>query len=338
MKAVGLTRYLPIADPQSLLDVELERPEPGAHDLLVRVEAVSVNPVDTKVRSPKPQVEALPRILGYDAAGVVEAVGSAVTLFKPGDAVYYAGDITRSGSNAQFQLVDERIVGKKPRTLDFAQAAALPLTTITAWELLFHRMGYDADGANAGRSLLIVAGAGGVGSIAIQLARRAGFVVIATASRPETIAWCRAMGAQHVVDHRQPLAPQLAALGIAEVDAIINLTDSAPYWQAMGEIIAPQGRIGLIVEPTGPLNIGDPLKAKCVGIHWEMMFARARFKTADMIEQHRLLDRVADLVDAGELKGTLTHTLGTINAANLREAHRQLESGTTIGKLALAGW
>jgi len=338
MKAVGLTRYLPIADSQSLLDVELAKPEPGAHDLLVRVEAVSVNPVDTKVRSPKAQVEAQPKILGYDAAGVVEAVGSSVTLFKPGDAVYYAGDITRSGSNAQFQLVDERIVGRKPRTLDFAQAAALPLTTISAWELLFDRMGYDADGADAGRSLLVVAGAGGVGSIAIQLARRAGFVVIATASRPETVAWCRAMGAQHVIDHRQPLAPQLAALGIAEVDAILNLTDSAPYWQAMGEIIAPQGRIGLIVEPTTPLNIGDPFKAKCVGIHWEMMFARARFKTADMIEQHRLLDRVADLVDAGELKGTLTETLGTIDAANLREAHRRLESGTTIGKLALAGW
>jgi len=338
MKAVGLTRYLPISDPQSLLDVEVAKPEPGAHDLLVRVEAVSVNPVDTKVRSPKPQVETQPKILGYDAAGVVEAVGSAVTLFKPGDAVYYAGDITRSGSNAQFQLVDERIVGRKPRSLDFAQAAALPLTTITAWELLFDRMGYDPDGADAGRSLLVIAGAGGVGSIAIQLARRAGFVVVATASRPETVTWCRAMGAHHVIDHRQPLAPQLKALGIGEVDAIINLTDSAPYWQAMGEIIAPQGRIGLIVEPTAPLNIGDPFKAKCVGIHWEMMFARARFKTVDRIEQHRLLDRVADLVDAGEIKGTLTETLGTIDAANLREAHRRLESGTTIGKLALAGW
>jgi NADPH2:quinone reductase len=338
MKAVGLTRYLPIADPQSLLDVELKKPEPDGHDLLVRVEAVSVNPVDTKVRSPKPQIEAQPKILGYDAAGVVEAVGSAVTLFKPGDAVYYAGDITRSGSNAQFQLVDERIVGRKPRTLDFAQAAALPLTTITAWELMFERMGYDADGADAGQSLLIIGGAGGVGSIAIQLARRAGFTVIATASRPETVAWCRAMGAQQVIDHRQPMAPQLGALGIAEVDAIVNLTDSAPYWQAMGELIAPQGRFGLIVEPSAPLNIGDPLKAKCVGIHWEMMFARARFKTADMIEQHRLLDRVADLLDAGELQGTHTKTIGTINAANLRETHRQLESGTTIGKLALAGW
>ncbi len=338
MKAVGLTRYLPIADPQSLLDVELARPVPDTHDLLVRVEAVSVNPVDTKIRSPKPHVETQPKILGYDAAGVVEAVGHAVTLFKPGDAVYYAGDVTRSGSNAQYQLVDERIVGKKPKTLDFAQAAALPLTTITAWELLFHRMGYDADGADAGKSLLIIGAAGGVGSIAIQLARRAGLTTIATASRPETVAWCRAMGADHVIDHRQPLAAQLAALGFTQVDAIVNLVDAAPYWQAMGELIAQQGRFGLIVEPTATLNLGDPLKAKCVGIHWEMMFARARFHTADMIEQHRLLDRAADLIDAGELKGTHTTTLGTINAANLREAHRQLESGTTIGKLTLAGW
>ncbi|MEP7041810.1 MAG: zinc-binding alcohol dehydrogenase family protein [Dokdonella sp.] len=338
MKAVGLTRYLPIDDAESLLDIEVAKPEPGAHDLRVRVEGVSVNPVDTKVRSPKPQVEAVPKILGYDSAGIVEAVGDAVTLFKPGDAVYYAGDITRSGSNAQYQLVDERIVGKKPRTLDFAQAAALPLTTITAWELLFHRMGYDADGADAGKSLLIIGAAGGVGSMAIQLARRAGFTTIATASRPQTVAWCRAMGAQHVIDHRQPLAAQLEALGFAQVDAIANLADTTKYWQAMGELIAPQGRFGLIVEPSAALNIGDPLKAKCVSIHWEMMFARARFETADRVEQHRLLDRVADLIDAGELKGTHTETLGTINATNLREAHRRLESGTTIGKLALAGW
>jgi NADPH:quinone reductase len=338
MKAVGFTRYLPIDDPQSLLDVELAKPEPDAHDLLVRVEAVSVNPVDTKVRSPKAQVETEPKILGYDAAGVVEAVGAAVSLFKPGDAVYYAGDITRSGSNAQYQRVDERLVGRKPGTLTFAQAAALPLTTITAWELLFHRMGYDPDGGDAGKSLLIIGGAGGVGSMAIQLARRAGLTTIATASRPQTVAWCREMGAEHVIDHRRPLAAQLAAIGFAQVDAIVNLADTAKYWQAMGELIAPQGRFGLVVEPSAPLNLGDPLKAKCVGIHWEMMFARARFKTADMIAQHRLLDRVAGLVDAGELKGTHSATIGTINAANLREAHRQLESGTTIGKLSLAGW
>lgn len=338
MKAVALTRYLPIDDPQSLVDIELDTPVASGHDLLVRVEAVSVNPVDTKVRSPKPQVEAQPKVLGYDAAGIVEAVGDAVTRFKPGDAVYYAGDITRSGSNAQFQLVDERIVGRKPASLDFAQAAALPLTTITAWELLFHRMPYTPDGGGHGQSLLVIAGAGGVGSIAIQLARRAGFTVIATASRQDTIDWCKALGADHVVNHREPLAPQLKALGFDSVDAALNLADTDHYWTELGELLAPLGHVGLIVEPRGELRIGDPYKAKSLGIHWEMMFARPRFRTADMGEQGALLDRVADLLDAGELRGTLTGTLSPINAANLREAHRRLESGTTVGKLVLAGW
>jgi NADPH2:quinone reductase len=338
MKAIALTRYLPISDPQSLVDVELPLPAPGAHDLRVRVEAVSVNPVDTKIRAPKAQVEAQPKVLGYDAAGVVDAVGDAVTLFKPGDAVWYAGDVTRSGSNAQYQLVDERIAGRKPVSFDFAHAAALPLTAITAWELLFQRMRLDADGADRGKSLLIIGGAGGVGSIAIQLARRAGLVVIATASRPETVAWCKQMGAQHVIDHRHPLKPQLEALDFAEVDAIANFADTDRYWDTMSELIAPQGRIGLIVEPAAALKIGDPLKAKCVSIHWEMMFARSRFKTADMIEQHRILERVADLVDRGELRTTLTQTLFPIDAVNLRSAHAQLESGRTIGKVALSGW
>jgi len=339
MKAIALTRYLPIDDPQSLLDVELPKPSaPTGHDLLVRVEAVSVNPVDTKLRSPKPQVETQPKVLGYDAAGVVEAVGGNVTRFKPGDAVYYAGDVTRSGSNTEFQLVDSRLVGAKPRSLDFAQAAALPLTTITAWELLFQRMPFDADNGAHGMSLLVIGGAGGVGSIAIQLARRAGFMVIATASRAETVEWCEAMGAHHVIDHRQPLAPQLAALGFEQVDAAINLADTSRYWDALGELLAPQGHVGLIVEPSAPLNIGDPYKAKCIGIHWEMMFARPRFRTTDQFEQGRILDRVAALIDAGELHGTHGETLGGINAANLREAHRRLESGSTIGKLVLAGW
>jgi len=243
MKAVGLTRYLPIDDPDSLHDVELVKPEPTGHDVLVRVEAVSVNPVDTKVRSPKSAVEAQPKILGYDAAGVVEAVGEHVTLFKPGDEVYYSGDITRSGSNAQYQLVDERIVGRKPATLDFAQAAAMPLTTITAWELLFHRMPFSIDNECNGRSLLVIAGAGGVGSIAIQLARRAGFSVIATASRDETIAWCKQLGAQHVIDHRQPLAPQLKAIGIEQVDVVLNFASTDRYWEQVGEIIAPLGHV-----------------------------------------------------------------------------------------------
>lgn len=339
MKAVALTRYLPIDDPQSLVDVEIPKPAaPAGHDLLVRVEAVSVNPVDTKVRSPKPQVEAQPKVLGYDAAGVVEAVGENVTRFKPGDAVYYAGDITRPGSDAEFQLVDERLVGAKPQSLDFAQAAALPLTAITAWELLFQRMPFDADNGGKGKTVLVIGGAGGVGSIAIQLARRAGFAVVATASRPETIAWCKRMGADHVIDHRQPLAPQLAALGFAQVDAAINLADTDRYWDALGELLAPQGHVGLIVEPSGALKIGDPYKAKCIGIHWEMMFARPHFKTPDQGEQGRILDRVAASIDAGELRGTHTETLGKIDAANLREAHRRLESGSTIGKLTLAGW
>lgn len=339
MKAVALTRYLPIDDPQSLLDVELPKPgAPTGHDVLVRVEAVSVNPVDTKVRAPKPQVEAQPKVLGFDAAGVVEAFGERVTGFKPGDAVYYAGDITRSGSNAEFQLVDARLVAAKPRSLDFAQAAALPLTTITAWELLFQRMPFDSDRGGDGKALLVIGGAGGVGSIAIQLARRAGFTVIATASRAETIEWCKTMGAHHVIDHRQPLAPQLAALGFEQVDAAINLADTTRYWDALGELLAPQGHVGLIVEPSSPLNIGDPYKAKCIGIHWELMFTRSRFRTADMGEQGRILERVAMLIDAGQLRGTHTETLGRIDAANLREAHRRLESGRTIGKLALAGW
>jgi NADPH2:quinone reductase len=338
MKAVALTRYLPIADPASLLDVELPKPAPGAHDLLVRVEAVSVNPVDTKLRAPKPQVEAHPKVLGYDAAGVVEAVGAEVQGFKPGDRVYYAGDVTRAGSNAEFQLVDARLAATMPRSLDFADAAALPLVAITAWELLFQRMPFDSERGGEGKSLLVIAGAGGVGSIAIQLARRAGFTVIATASRTESADWCCAMGAQHVVDHREPLAPQLAALGFTHIDAAINLADTDRYWDALGELLAPEGHVGLIVEPKGALRIGDPYKAKCIGIHWEMMFARPRFRTPDMAEQGRILARVAQLIDAGELKNIRRDTLAPINAANLREAHRRLESGAGIGKLVLAGW
>jgi NADPH2:quinone reductase len=338
MKAVALTRYLPIDDPQSLLDVELPTPVPGAHDLLVRVEAVSVNPVDTKVRSPKPQVEAQPKVLGYDAAGVVEAAGASVDGFQPGDRVYYAGDVTRPGSNAQFQLVDARLAGHAPRSLDLAEAAALPLTAITAWELLFQRMPFDSEHGGEDKSLLVIGGAGGVGSIAIQLARRAGFTVIATASRNETTEWCRTMGALHVVNHRHALAPQLEALGFGQVDAVLNLADTDHYWDAIGQLLAPQGHVGLIVEPAGALRIGDPYKAKCIGIHWEFMFARARSNTPDMAEQGRILERVARLIDAGELRCTRTETLVPINAANLREAHRRLESGSTIGKLALAGW
>lgn len=338
MKAAALTRYLPIDDPASLIDIELPKPVAGAHDLLVRVEAVSVNPVDTKVRSPKPQVEAQPKVLGYDAAGTIEAVGESVNGFKPGDRVYYAGDVTRSGSNAEYQLVDARLVGHAPQSIELADAAALPLTTITAWELLFQRMPFDSEHGGAGKSLLIIGGAGGVGSIAIQLARRAGFTVIATASRAETIDWCRSMDAQQVINHRESLQPQLAALGFDQVDAVLNLADTDRYWDTIGQILAPLCHVGLIVEPTGALKIGDPYKAKAIGIHWEMMFARPRFKTADQAEQGRILERVAALIDAGELRGTRTETLSPINATNLREVHRRLESGTSVGKLVLAGW
>jgi len=338
MKAVALTRYLPIDDPASLVDMELPRPTPGAHDLLVRVEAVSVNPVDTKLRAPKAQVEAQPRVLGFDAAGVVETVGAEVSGFQPGDRVYYAGDVTRPGSNAQWQAVDAHLVGHLPDTIDLADAAALPLTALTAWELLFQRMPFDSEHGGKGKTLLVIGGAGGVGSIAIQLARRAGFTVIATASRDETAAWCRTLGASHVIDHHQPLAPALKALGFDQVDAVLNLADTARYWQAVGELLAPQGHVGLVVEPSQPLNIGDPYKAKAIGIHWEMMFTRARYGTADRAEQGRILDRVAALVAAGELRATRTATLSPISAATLREAHRRLESGSTIGKVVLAGW
>jgi len=340
MNAVGLSRYLPIDDPDALRDLVI--PEPGApqgRDLLVRVHAVSVNPVDTKQRAPRAGEVSPPRILGFDASGTVVAVGAQVTAFAPGDEVYYAGDVTRPGSNAQLQWVDERIVGRKPTTLDFAEAAALPLTVLTAWELLFERMPLHFDDRrHVGQTLLVIGGAGGVGSIAIQLARHAGFTVVATASREDSAEWCRRMGADHVVDHRQPLPAQLQALGIAQVEVALNLADTDHYWEVLGELLAPQGHVGLVVEPRGPLRIGDPYNAKCIGIHWEFMFARSRFQTADMIEQHRILSRVASLVDAGELRSTAHTSLGTINAAHLREAHRLLEGGGVTGKIVLSGW
>ena len=337
MQAVALTRYLPIDDPQSLQDVELEKPVARGHDVLVRVEAVSINPVDAKLRAPKAQVESAPKVLGYDAAGVVESVGDEVTLFKPGDEVFYAGDVTRPGTNAQFHLVDERIAGHKPRTLDFAHAAAVPLTALTAWELLFERFGFDSEGAHAGRTLLVVAGAGGLGSIAIQLARRAKLTVIATASRPDSIAWCRTMGADHVIDHRRPLRPQLEALGFAHIDAIGSFSSPEPYWEQYADIVAPQGKIGVLTTLQSALDM-NLLKNKSASVHWEFMFTRAMFATPDMIRQHEILERVAALIDAGELRSTVTRVLKPINAATLREAHRLIESGTTIGKMAIRGW
>jgi NADPH2:quinone reductase len=337
MKAVGLTRYLPIDDPNSFQDVELPVPTPGSRDLLVRVKAVSVNPVDTKVRSTVKDASE-PKILGFDAAGIVEAVGNEVSLFKPGDEVFYAGDVTRSGTNAELHLVDERVVGRKPKSLDYAAAAALPLTSLTPWELMFERMRIDVDGKNRGQTLLILSGAGGVGSMAIQLAKYAGLVVIATASRPETHDWCKSLGADYVIDHRKSIADELKKIGFDKVDFIVNFVDTDGYWKLMSELIAPQGHIGCIVEPKKDVYVGNPLKDASIGIHWESMFTRSRFKTADMIEQHKILDRVADLVDAGKIRTTLQKTFSPINAANLRAAQKIVESGKSIGKVALEGW
>ena len=337
MKAVALYRNLPIADPESLVDVTLPDPAPTGHDILVRVAAVSVNPVDTKQRAGGSKVEGQPRVLGWDAAGTVITVGSEVTLFKPGDEVYYAGDVTRAGSNSELQLVDERIVALKPRTMDFEQAAAIPLTAITAWEAYFDRMKIDPKGGHRGYTLLIIGGAGGVGSIGIQIAKVAGLEVIATASRPETIAWARDLGADHVVDHSQPLRPQIEALGFKFVDYIANFNDTDRYWEAMGDLIRPQGAIALIVGNRGQLA-QEGMRGKSATVCWELMFTRPRFKTPDMIEQHRLLTRVAELIDAKKIRGTMRERLRPINAASLRAAHAKLESGMTIGKLVVAGW
>ncbi len=305
-------------------DIELPKPAPDGHDLLVKVEAVSVNPVDYKQRKAGSPA---PRVLGWDAAGTVEAIGQEVTLFKPGDAVYYAGDVTRPGCDSEFHLVDERIVGRKPKQLDFAQAAAIPLTAITAWEAFFDRLKVKAGG-----SILIIGGAGGVGSIGIQLAKIAGLHVIATASRPESIAWVKELGANEVVPHKN-----LMQEVNRPVDYIACFNDLDPHWPAIGELIAPQGSIVAIVGNQKPLAM-DAVRSKSATLCWELMFTRPRFKTPDMIEQHRLLNQVADWLDAGKLRGTLKETLTPINAANLRKAHDKLESGTMIGKLVLKGW
>ena len=333
MKAVALTHYLSIDNPKAFLDVDLPTPIAQGRDLLVRVKAVSINPVDTKVRSPKDKVEDPPRVLGWDASGVVEAVGPDVTLFKPGDEVYYAGDITRPGSNAEFQLVDERIVGFKPTTLGFAEAAALPLTTITAYESFFDRLGIDRDGADKGQSVLIIGAGGGVGSIGIQLAKAAGLVVIATASRPETVSWVKELGADHVVNHRKPMVEQVRALGFAHVDHIAIFNDMR-HWDAAVELIRPQGGIVSIDDVNLPMPMAG-MKTKAASLHWEFMFARAMFKTPDMIEQHRLLNYVANEIDAGRIRTTLTEVMTPIDAANMRAAHALIETGKVRGKVVV---
>ena len=337
MKAVGVKAYLPITDENSLLDFQLPVPQPGEHDLLVKVEAVSVNPVDTKVRSPKAKIEENGRVLGWDAAGTVVAVGDKVSIYKIGDKVFYAGDITRPGSNSEFQLVDERIVGRKPDRLSFAEAAALPLTGITASEALFDRLKLSVDTA-AGKTLLIIGGAGGVGSIAIQLARQIpGLKIMATASRPESADWCRKLGAGEVVNHNNDLVAQVRERNIQYIDYIFCLNTTARHWKAMSELIIPQGTICSIVEPEAEIDLGL-LKSKSASFVWESMFTRTLFKTHDMDRQGDFLNKIANLVDAGKIKTSLSKTLSPINAKNLRAAHSDIETGKTIGKIVLEAW
>ena len=338
MKAVAYYQSLPADHADALQDVELPEPTPGPRDLLVEVKAISVNPVDTKIRRNVAPTDGAAKVLGWDASGIVKAVGSEVSLFQPGDQVYYAGAINRAGANSELHVVDERIVGLMPKSLPFAEAAALPLTAITAWELLFERLQVTQGNADQGQSLLIVGAAGGVGSVLVQLARQlTGLTVIGTASRPETQAWVRELGAHHVIDHRQPLSEELQRIGINQVTHVASLTQTDQHFAQLVEALAPQGRLALIDDPEQPLDIMQ-LKRKSLSLHWELMFTRSLFETADMIEQHRLLDRVAELMDAGTLRTTLGEHFGSINAANLRRAHTLLESGTAKGKIVLEGF
>jgi zinc-binding alcohol dehydrogenase family protein len=337
MRAVGYRNAQAITADDSLIDFNVDAMRPGLRDLQVEVRAVSVNPVDIKLRSGATPPSGETRILGFDAAGIVKAVGESATLFRPGDEVFYAGAINRPGTNSELHVVDERIVGRKPTTLSFAEAAALPLTSITAWELLFDRLGVPYGSKSSNGILLIINGAGGVGSILTQIARRlTGLRIVATASRAETIAWCKKMGAHHVIDHRRSLNEALKDISIPQVEYVASLTATDQHLPAIQEAIAPQGRLALIDDPKS-LDV-LPFKRKSVSVHWELMFTRSLFQTADMIAQHHLLNEVADLVDAGLLTTTLVETAGPINAANLKRAHALVESGRSYGKVVLAGF
>ena len=337
MKAVGYQKSLPIDDKDALLDFETAKGEPKGRDIRVAVKAISANPVDYKVRKRAAPPAGEYKILGFDASGVVDAVGPDVSLFKPGDEVFYAGSILRQGTNSEFHLVDERIVGNKPKSLSWAQAAALPLTSITAWELLFDRLGAVPGKSLDARTLLITGGAGGVGSILIQLARRlTGLTVVATATRPESRKWCLDLGAHAVIDHGKPMKEQIEKLKLPPVALVASLTFTDQHYKAIAEFMAPQGKFGLIDDPP-EFNVAA-FKGKAVSIHWESMFTRSSFQTPDMIAQHNLLDDVSDLIDKGVLRTTMDQAFGTINAANLKRAHALLESGKSRGKIVLEGW
>lgn len=337
MRAIGYRKSLPIEDDNSLVDIDLPRPSPQGRDLLVEVRAVSVNPVDTKVRMRAEPEAGDYKVLGWDAAGVVVETGPDVTGYAPGDQVFYAGDLTRPGTNAEFHLVDERIVGRKPNSLSFAEAAALPLTSITAWEGLFDRLKVKEPTAAGTNTLLVVGGAGGVGSIAIQIARQlTNLTIIATASRPASQEWTRTLGAHHVLDHSKPMAPQIADLGLAAPDFVYSTTHSEHHQEDIAALMAPQGRFLLIDDPeTFAIR---HFKQKSISIHWEFMFTRSMFQTGDIESQRDLLNKISKMVDGGKIRTTLSDTLGTISAENLRKAHRLIESQKTIGKLVLEGF
>jgi len=335
MKAIGFKTSLPITATESFIEFESPKPAPSAHELLVKIQAISVNPVDYKVRqnAAKDTVLETPKIIGWDATGIVKAVGENVSLFKQGDAVFYAGDITKQGCNAEYQVIDERIVGKKPATLSIEAAAAMPLTSLTAWEILFDRIRINAE-KDKGKSILLIGGAGGVGSIAIQLAKKiAGLKVIATASRPETIEWCKKMGADIVVNHKD-LVNEVHNAGLKFVDFILDFVDANMYWDTMAELIKPQGHIASITGSAAPVAL-NKLKSKSASFSWELMYTRSTYQTEDMIEQHNILNKVAGLLDEGTLTSTLSETLNGLTVDNLKKAHALLESGKAIGKIVI---
>ncbi|CCM79497.1 zinc-binding alcohol dehydrogenase family protein [Rhizobium mesoamericanum] len=337
MKAVAYKTAGSINREDSLKDVELSRPAVAGRDILVEVEAISVNPVDTKIRKGVSPEKGQWKVLGWDAVGKVVEVGPDAKSFSVGDEVFYAGSLIRPGANSQFHVVDERIVGRKPKTISNAQAAALPLTAITAWEMLFDRLDIRKPVPGAANAIVVVGGAGGVGSIAIQLVRALTDVtVIATASRPETQEWVKELGAHNVIDHSKPIAEQVAALGLGAPAFVFSTTETHRHLKEIIELISPQGRFGLIDDPE-TLDVTG-FKRKAVSIHWELMFTRSIYETADIAEQGKLLNEVSRLVDEGKIRTTVTETLSPINAANLKKAHAGIESGKTKGKVVLEGF